>query len=289
MKQLLLWGLVLTLTTTFAQTETKKDSVAADSVPKKWTVNGKITFLVNQSSFSNWAAGGVDNIAGNLGLNYDFNYKNGNWNWDNKVIATYGLSYIDEQGVRKTDDRFEYNTLLGLKAAKYWNFSFLSNFKTQHNSGYDYNQEPKVKVSDFFAPAYWNFGPGMLWKKSDKQYVNIAPASARFTFVTREFSGKYGVKEGKTSVFGLGFNLSAYFKNKIGKNVELENILAMYSDYLENPEKVDIDYRVNLFVKINEYLSTNLGLHTIVDENASAKVQFKQIFGLGLNYVFHKK
>uniref|UniRef100_UPI00366EF3CF hypothetical protein n=1 Tax=Plantactinospora endophytica TaxID=673535 RepID=UPI00366EF3CF len=34
--------------------------------PKKWTVVGKYTFLFNQSSFSNWAAGGNNTVAGNM-------------------------------------------------------------------------------------------------------------------------------------------------------------------------------------------------------------------------------
>ena len=260
-----------------------------DSIPKKWSVVGKLTFLLNQSSFSNWTAGGSNTIAGNVGVNYDFNYKKKNWNWDNKVITNYGLSYIDEQGIRKTDDRFEYNTLLGLKAKKYWFFSFLSNFKTQYTKGYNYKVEPHVTVSDFFAPAYWSFGPGMLWKKSDNERVNIAPATARYTFVSKQFSGKYGVEEGKTSNLGLGFSLSAYFKYTIMNDVTMENILAVYSDYLNVPKNFDIDYQLNFFVKINEYLSMNLGFHTIIDDNASSKVQFKEVFGLGINYLFHQK
>ncbi len=256
--------------------------------PKKWTVTGKYTFLFNQSSFSNWAAGGNNTVAGNMTLGYDFNYKKKKWNWDNKIISAYGLSYVDGQGMRKTEDQFEYNSVLGLKASKLWFFSFFSNFKTQYSKGYDYKQEPKLAISDFFSPAYWSFGPGMLWKRNDDARINIAPATARYTFVSDEFSGKYGVEEGKNVNFSLGFNLSAYYKKEIMKDVVIENILAVYSDYLNKPQNIDIDYQLNLFVKINKNLSTNLSLHTIIDDDASSKVQFKEVFGLGLNYIFHK-
>lgn len=260
-----------------------------DSIPPKWSVNGRLTFLFNQSSFSNWTAGGDNTIAGNLGVNYDFNYKNKGWNWDNKVITVYGLSHVKAQGFRKTGDRFEYNSLLGLKTKKYWFFSFFSNFKTQYTRGYDYSKKPAKPVSDFFAPAYLSFGPGMLWKKSDNLRVNIAPATARFTFVSDEFSGQYGVEKGKNTNFGLGFNLSAYYKFLVMEDVTMENILAIYADYLNKPQNVDIDYQINFFVKVNKYLSMNLALHTIVDDNASSKIQFKEVFGLGVNYTFHKK
>ncbi|SEC53496.1 Protein of unknown function [Tenacibaculum sp. MAR_2009_124] len=259
-----------------------------DSIPKVWKVNGKLAFVLNQSSFSNWIAGGSNTVAGNIALDYDFNYHRNKWRWDNKITSIYGLSYIDGQGVRKTDDRFEYNSLLGLKSGKYWFFSFISNFKTQYTRGYDYKKTPFEPISDFLSPAYWSFGPGMLWKKSDSARVNIAPASARLTFVSDEFSGKYGVDEGRNTSFGLGFNLSGYFKFHVMKNVEMENILAMYSDYLDKPQNIDVDYQMRFFIKINKNLSTNLGFHTIIDDNASSKIQFKQMFGLGLNYIFHK-
>jgi hypothetical protein len=29
--------------------------------------------------------------------------------------------------------------------------------------------------------------------------------------------------------------------------------------------------------------------HTIIDDNSSSKIQFRQLFGLGLNYSFHEK
>ncbi len=260
-----------------------------DSIPiPKWTIVGKSTFLFNQSSFSNWASGGSNSVAININVNYDFNYKKNGWNWDNKITTMYGLSYIDEQGVRKTDDRVEYNSLLGLKAKKDWFFSFLSNFKTQYTKGFNYSKTPKETISSFFSPAYLNFGPGMLWRKSKELFINIAPASSRFTFVSGQFSGSFGVKEGRRTNFSLGFNLSSYYRFTIIENVIMENTLALYSDYLDKPQNIDLDYQINVFFKINENLSTNLGLHTIVDDDTSNKTQFKQLFGLGLNYIFHK-
>lgn len=256
---------------------------------KIWTVTGKATFLFNQTSFSNWASGGDNTIAGNLGLNYDFNYKEGKWNWDNKLISSFGLSYVSGRGYRKTDDRFEFNSLLGSKIGGYWFASFFANFKTQYARGYNYSKSPKLGISDFFAPAYLTFAPGFLWKKSDNFRVNITPATARFIFVSNEFSGKFGVEKGKNTNFGLGFNLSAFYKFTVMKNVTMENNLALYSDYLDKPQNIDVDYQITFLVQANKFLTMSLGLHTIMDANASGKVQFKEGFGFGINYIFHKK
>ena len=75
---------------------------ASDDKEKEgWTTVGTFTFLLNQSGFSNWQAGGENSMAANVKVNYDFNYKKGSWLWDNKLIASYGLTNNEDDGVRK--------------------------------------------------------------------------------------------------------------------------------------------------------------------------------------------
>jgi len=257
-------------------------------IQKPWSVKGRVNFVFNQTSFSNWLAGGENNTAGNIGVNYDFNYKNKRLKWDNKIISTYGITHSNKQSFRKTDDRFEYNSILALESIDKWYLSFFSNFITQFSRGFDYSQDPRLEVSSILSPAYLSFGPGVLWRKSENIRINIAPATSRFIFVSEPFSGMYGVPEGKRSVYGIGLNMSAYLKFKIIENVTLENIIALYSDYSDNPQNIDVNHQANFEVDVNKYLSVNLTLHLKSDSNASSKIQFRQLFGLGVNYTFHK-
>lgn len=57
-------------------------------------------------------------MAGNLNINYGFNYKKGDWVLNNKLYARYGLSKTEDDGVRKSDDRIELNSILGKKMDK---------------------------------------------------------------------------------------------------------------------------------------------------------------------------
>ncbi|QTD38737.1 DUF3078 domain-containing protein [Polaribacter batillariae] len=271
-----------------ANCQQKKVEKKKAPVPK-WKIHGRFTFLFNQSAFSNWAAGGQNTVAGNVSINYDFNYKKNKWNWDSRLITGYGLSYLSGKGYRKTNDRFDFNSLLGLKSSKYWFFSYFTNIKTQYTRGFDYSKTPEVSVSDFLSPAYLSFGPGMLWKKSDNLNINIAPATARLTFVNDMFSGKFGVDEGKNSALSLGFNLASYYKTNVMTNVELENILTVYSDYLDKPQNIDLEYQANLRFKVNKSIKMHITLHTIFDDNASGRFQYRELFGLGVNYSFHEK
>ena len=258
-------------------------------IPDGWNKSGQITFLFNQSAFNKeWQGGGLSSYAGNLSVNYNFNYKKADLVWDNKIMGVYGLTKINgAPRAVKSDDRLEFTSLVGKKVNDFWYYSGFFNLRTQLDSGFDAKSD--VKISHFFSPAYIQFGPGMLWKRSDNLKVNIAPATSRLIFVNQQFTKNgtaFGVEKGKTSRFEFGAALNAYYKLKIMENITMENILNLYSNYLDKPTNVDVDYQMNLVMKINKYMSANLALQAIYDDNAITKVQVREVFGFGVNYGF---
>lgn len=253
-----------------------------------WKRGGTVSFLFNQSAFNNnWLAGGTSNIAGNLGLNYDFNYKKADNVWDNKIIAAYGLTKIKgAENTTKTDDRLDFNSIFGKKASGEWYYSAFLNFKTQMDSGNDINGN---KISHFFSPAYLQFGPGFLWKKSDDLKVNFAPAAARLIFVHKhftDFSPSFGVLQNDSSRFEFGASITTYYKFNVMTNVSIENRLNLYSNYLDKPQNIDVDYQMNLAMKINKFMTANIALQAIYDDNSIQAVQVREVLGIGMNYGF---
>jgi hypothetical protein len=267
-----------------------------------WTIHGQNTLLINQSSFKNWAGGGVNAAAANIVLDYDFDYKKDKWSWDNKAILGYGLSDVTGTGWRKNDDRIILNSLLGYQAAKYWLYTFYANFQSQFTNGYDYGSSSgRTLISGPFAPAYITFGPGFAYKKSDNFRVNISPAAGRITLVDDDSLssiGAFGVKPGSKSLFEFGASLDAYYKVNIAQNISLENILKMYSNYLSKPQNIYTDYTANLFMKVNKLVTVNAGVELVSDPLAKIPItnngiteyhsllQIRQIFGAGLTYKF---
>ena len=255
--------------------------------PNGWVKKGTFSFLANQATFNNWLAGGQSNISGNIGINYDFNYKHDDWNWDNKFIAAYGLTKIKDAQTQKTDDRIELNSLLGKKAFGNWFYSAFFNGKTQMDSGFD--KATGAKTTHALSPTFLQFGLGLLWKKSDNLKVNIAPATSKLIFVNKDFTvlgTSFGVAQGRTSRFEFGAALNSYYKFDVMQNVSVENILNLYSNYLDNPGNVDVDYQLNIVLKVNKYLSTNFAFQTIYDDNAFKGFQTRQVIGVGVNYGF---
>ena len=285
-------------------------TIPADTV-KAWKSKGIFTLLLNQSSFSNWQAGGENNISGTVGVNYDLNYKKDDWTWDNKVIASYGLVKTNNSAFeKKTDDRFEFNSLVGKTAFGLWSYSFFANFKTQFTKGYFYGtdafgKEIREENTNILSPGYLTFGPGMSWKKNDNLKFNLAPATSKITFVDSYYTqdrlvvdgadiipfdyvdGEYfGVDEGKSMRYELGFYAAGYYRFAVMTNVTFENIISLYSNYLEDPQNVDLDYQLNIVMKINKFLSTNLSFQTIYDDNAFRGFQTREVFGLAVNVNF---
>jgi len=278
----------------------QEKAVDSTNVKNNWTKSGNFTFLGNQSSYSYWTAGGQTSISGTIKIDYDFNFENNGWNWDTKVITAYGLNSIGgSKYLKKTDDRFEINSLLGKKFTNNlignWSYSSFINFKTQWTKGYRYRknsngEEERSELTRFFSPAYLQIGIGLYWRKSKDLWVNFAPVTGRLIIVNKFFTenlqdGKqyFGVNKGSNSRFELGASLRSYYKFELIENVEISNRLSLYSDYLENSGNIDLDYTINTSMKINKHLTTNLILQFIYDDNSVKRLQVREVMGIGLN------
>lgn len=297
MRKFALTLLLLTGLSAFSQATDTVAAPVTDTI-RYWKSKGNFSAMFNQSTFDNWLAGGENNISGTLGLNYDINYSKKGWDWDNKIIASYGLVKTRTSSfAKKTDDRLEINSLLGhqMETGSRWFYSGFLNFKTQFTKGYTYSTdingaEQREEYTNFFSPAYLSFGPGVMYKKDDNFKFNVSPLTSKLTFVDANFTlpdeAYFGVEEGESMRYELGMNASLYYKVGVVANVSFENILNLYSNYLEDPQNVDLDYQLNIVMKINKYLATNISFQTIYDDNAYRGFQIRQVFGVSLNYIF---
>ena len=118
----------------------------------------------------------------------------------------------------------------------------------------------------------------------------MAVATSKLIVVDKELTlpdnAYFGVEEGSSVRYELGASIGAYYKFTLMENITMENILNMYSDYLEDPQNVDFDYTINIVMGINKYFSTNLAFQAIYDDNAFQGLQTRQMIGLGINYSF---
>ncbi len=67
----------------------------------------------------------------------------------------------------------------------------------------------------------------MLYKKSNNFNINISPATMKATFVRKYLTANesiFGVDQGKTSRYEIGFYASVFYKAKLMDSVTMENI-----------------------------------------------------------------
>lgn len=297
MKQVLLSSLLI-FSVIIAQAQDDEQ----EKEKKNWTKGGTFQLLINQAAFNaEWTGGGTSNISGNAGINYDFNFKKGRTSWDNKIIGEYGITKQEgETFARKTNDRLEFNSVYGYTVAEdsNWSYSYFFNVLTQFAKGYRFREDPdtgetiRTERTHILSPGFFQTGPGMLYKKSKDFTVNIAPATARLIVVDDQFTsipdyqdGDYfGLDAGASTRLEFGASINALYNFEIAENITMDNGLLLYSNYLDNPANVDINYTTNINMKVNEWLSANLIFQAIYDDNAVGAFQIREVFGVGLNY-----
>lgn len=297
--------LVAATTMAFAQEASTKDTCY-------WTHKGDIGLNVSQSFFSNWSAGGQTALAWQGLLNYELNYAKDNFKWDNSLRLGLGYSYFDFKKMPiKTDDKIEFTSLAGLKATEHLNYSLELAFRSQFAPGYDYAVDSTHAISKFLAPAYITLGLGAEWTPNKHFSINFAPVTGRVTIVNDSLLaevGAFGVEPGyfnptdstqwipgKRVRYEFGARAVIKFNYPLANNIDFDTKLELFSNYLNHPERIDVDWQNALVMKINSWLNCSLNTHLIYDYDVpfytpegalieGSKVQFKEIFSLGIMF-----
>lgn len=265
-----------------------------DTTDKLWKKGGLFNLNVSQTSLSNWAAGG-DNFS--LSLNaiisaYAF-YKKGKHSWDNTLDFNFGYLRTTSLGSRKNDDRFDLLSKYGYAIAPKWNIATLFNFRTQLANGYTYPGNVKTFSSAFLSPAYALLSIGFDFRPTTNFSVFMSPLSARLIIVKNNelaAKGLYGVDSGRHSKVEFGAFMSAAYMKDLNKLVSYKGRLDLFSNYLRNPQKVDVYMSNLLSVKLSKVLALTWNVDLIYDDDVrifgkdgkSPAWQFKSLVGLGL-------
>ncbi len=281
-----------------------------------WYKGGYIGIKVSQTSYTNWAKGGENSLATIGNFQYFANYKKGEIAWDNIIYADLGYLKQGKESFKKTDDRFEVNSKFGHVATKSLYYSALLSFKTQFVEGYDYSVDTPVYISNLFAPAYLNLSLGFDYKPNKYFSLFISPAALRWTLVNDQELADGGAFGLEKAVYGLNGNLISHakklkteggatlrmaFARDIFKNINFQSKLDLFSNYVKNPQNIDVDWETLLTFKVNDFFNASLNAHLIYDDDIligvdsdedgsidykAPRTQFKEVIGLGIVYKF---
>ncbi len=264
-----------------------------------WFCSGNFSLSLNQASFINWASGGENAVGINAQVNYSADYKSDGHISNNRVELAYGLNNTESIGTRKTNDKIYLSSTYGYEVSKNLYVSGLFNFQSQFSNGYNYDSDGHESfMSTIMSPGYLTLGAGMTWTPKSWFTATLTPATWREVFVldeTLSYRGSYGVEPGEKAFAEVGANLQMTVEKEIMKNVNLYSRLILFSDYLNKPKNVDVNFEVQLNMTINKWLSAFVSANLAYDDNIDIlredgtygpALQFKENLGIGLQFAF---
>lgn len=303
-KKILFVGMITALSASvFAQSDSEKPT----DPPSGWKLKSMFSLNVTQSSFTNWSSGGRNNVSALGSIDAQANYSKGNIKWANQLKAGLGgVQYFDSD-LQKTDDILDFQSTLSYGIKDPWYISLLGGFRTQFLDGFA-SPEDSLPSSTLMAPGYANISLGIEYIPNDNLKILLSPLSGKFTFVQDQMladSGAYGVEPAVLDVNGLvitpGENfraeLGAYFRivyqKELMENIGLRSRLELFSNYINNPQNLDVNGELIMDFKINKWFTASLQVNVIYDDdieiedrsgNVGPRTQFKQVIGLGIAY-----
>lgn len=222
------------------------------------------------------------------------------------MSTSLGYSYFNfKDKPIKTDDKIELTSLAGLKATEKLNYSLELAFRSQFANGFDYEVDSTHRISKFLAPGYITLGVGVEWVPNKYFSLNFAPITGRVTIVSDSSlaeNGAYGVEAGKHARYEFGARLVAKLDVPIAENINFNSKLELFSNYLDHPLRIDVDWQNQLILKVNSWLNCSIATHLIYDYDVpffeidpatslpsdtpikGSKVQFKEVLSLGIMF-----
>jgi len=271
--------------------------------PKQWTTGGNFDVQLNQAAFHKWAKGGENRGEFRTTSTAFANFIKGKMVWNSDYSYRYGVIKSEGSKLRKNIDQLRVKSSFQHKAFKNYNYAMNLQFDSQLFEGFAYPND-SVPVSKFMGPGTLKIDFGMVYTPQKYLSLSLSPVGGKFTAVldTLTISAKrYGLKAGQRIRSELVASFNLKYKKTLWKNIIMNTQLNLTSNYLEHPEKIDLDWQTNFTLKVNKYVSTKLFIYFLYDDDMiiplyeyvdgkktkvgeGTGLQIQQTFGIAFNY-----
>lgn len=281
----------------------KASAVNADTLG--WIQGGGIGLDIGQLAFVNPKLGSGENKFGLGGaISYFANKKGKRHFWSNNLSLNLGLQKLGSGVIRantdaktpfqKSIDELRLNSKFGYgfsEDSKFnyaVDFSFLSQFTPTYISkvdGGNYLKDIEILETDLaaqlFSPATVIFGIGIDYKPTSSWSIYLSPLSYKGLIVADDNIASLGIH-------GNPWNSPTDFKNtdcqiggllKIGfagnlvpKRISYSTTMGLYSNYLNNPQNIDMDWVNELGINIYKGLQLSILVNLFYDDDVSVQI-----------------
>lgn len=248
---------------------------------KKTMVAG---LTLTQVSFKDWQQGGEDALAWTVSLDGKAENDQPKTNWVTSYKFAYGQTKLGDQGIRKTDDKIDLETVLTYKLGSLINPYVAATLKTQFAKGFDYSTDPKTAVSKLFDPAFLTQSAGFGYQPLPQFKTRMGLALREI--ITNDFNvyaddpatlaiEKTKTEGGMESVTNVDWKLAA--------NLLLTAKIELFAAF-KNFDEVIVRSDNTLAAKVSKYVTVNLNVQLINEKRVTPRTQVKETIAIGLSY-----
>ena len=253
-----------------------------------WLRGAGLGFDFAQLALINPRVGAGDNRLGFGALGSIFaNYKKDRLFWDNRASIQFAIQRIgnSEKPFQKSLDRFIIGSKVGHQMNDKWALALDSDLETQLTSTYEGNilspDTGQAKISGFFAPVTIRVSPGIDYKATPHLTLFYSPAGMKLIYINDQAianRGVFGTQKNddgtyKKSDLQLGSVFKAIYNNKYFEDKFIvSSVLDLFSNYLRNPQNIDVQWHNDLSWNIWKGFSLNLVVDVLYDDDILVQV-----------------
>jgi hypothetical protein len=279
--------------------------------PRYWKYRTEASLALTQTALFNWVKGGEKSLSSLLDITGYVDYNNKEKKLSSNHFGRIKLGFLSsgDNPIRKNQDLIETNSKLNHKAFGKFDFSGIMLFKTQIAKGYNYPND-SVPVSKFINPAILTLGFGLDFKPNPQTSINFSPLSYKGTYMTDTLhidQTKYGIPADRKSKHEPGMSFMVTHLWRPYKSVAMTNRLQLFTNYVDNPQNIDVDWEMILTANLNWFTDLRVNTHLIFDDDTktqvlddndkpvlnpdgtpkkTARIQFKEMIGISLAFRF---
>lgn len=314
--------------------------VEEPSVPasRYWKTSLTTKLDFGQSSLTNWAAGGYNTVTLKSYIDANANYEKDEMIWTNRLQLDYGFVYsADKPFLQKSDDRIYLESKWGYQAVKDLYLSAEFSFKSQFSDSYEYPKSLPAELdpddpaawksqrtlkSGGMSPANTSLGLGIDYRPLKWITLNFAPLTGGLVIVDNPLLRKSYSMPFKPQFedapltddeknaghcykgvrFEFGAQLKVDLKVNVNDNFSYTSQILLFSDYLDKPQNIRVNWDNRIDWKLTKYFSLTLTTNLIYDDKVMIKndqdidrypdgrqrVQFKESMLFGFVYTFSR-
>ena len=269
--------LIVILFFTFAigqETEEKKPEYG-------WKNEGVAGLNFTQNKFDNWSQGGEDSWSWQLDINAKFENEQEKYNWSNSIKISYGKTKVGDASARKAADEIKLESVYTYKLGYYVNPYAAVTGLTQFTDGYDYSNDPKVKISGFMDPGYFTQSAGIGIEPNT--HIKTRLGAALKETITNSDTAAIIFADGEDTRVEYGAESVTDINYKFNEILLYTSKLELFSN-LNRIDEIDVTWDNLVSAKLTKYITASLNVKLFYDKDISERRQLKQTLAVGLSY-----